>query len=45
MTTAIRNKPASLLLLDEIEKADSKVYNLFLTLLDEGYINDELGKK
>ena len=43
MTTAIRNKPASLLLLDEIEKADSKVYNLFLTLLDE-VINDELGK-
>lgn len=45
MTVAIRNRPASLLLLDEIEKADSGVYNLFLTLLDEGYINDELGKK
>ncbi len=45
MTVAIRNKPASLLLLDEIEKSDRSVYNLFLTLLDEGYITDDLGKK
>jgi ATP-dependent Clp protease ATP-binding subunit ClpC len=45
MTTAIRNRPASLLLLDEIEKAPKEVYNLFLTMLDEGYINDAKGKK
>ncbi len=45
MTTEIKNKPASLLLLDEIEKAPPEVYNLFLTMLDEGYINDAKGKK
>jgi ATP-dependent Clp protease ATP-binding subunit ClpA len=45
LTTAIKNKPASLLLLDEIEKATSTVYNLFLTVLDEGVITDASGKK
>ncbi len=45
MTTEIKNKPASLLLLDEIEKAPSEIYNLFLTMLDEGYINDAKGNK
>lgn len=45
LTTAIKNKPASLLLLDEIEKAKRDVYNLFLALLDEGQITDAFGKK
>jgi len=45
LTKEIRNKPASLLLLDEIEKAPKEIYNLFLTLLDEGYINDASGDK
>lgn len=45
LTTAIKNKPASLLLLDEIEKASKDIYNLFLTLLDEGYITDAFNKK
>ena len=45
LTSAIKNKPASLLLLDEIEKAPSEVYNLFLSLLDEGQITDVFGKK
>lgn len=45
MTTEIKNKPASLLLLDEIEKAPAEIYNLFLTMLDEGYINDAKGNK
>ena len=45
LTTAIKNKPASLLLLDEIEKASSEIYNLFLSLLDEGVITDAFGKK
>lgn len=42
---AIRNNPASLLLLDEIEKAPPKVLNLLLALLDEGSITDVYGKK
>ena len=45
LTTAIINRPASLLLLDEIEKAPPDVYNLFLSLLDEGSISDAFGKK
>lgn len=45
MTTAIKNRPASLLLLDEIEKAPAAVFNLFLTLLDEGMMTDAMGRK
>lgn len=45
MTSQIKNKPAGLLLLDEIEKAPPEIYNLFLTMLDEGYINDAQGNK
>jgi ATP-dependent Clp protease ATP-binding subunit ClpC len=45
LTTAIKNKPASLLLLDEIEKAPPEVNNIFLSLLDEGRITDAFGKK
>ena len=45
LTAKIKNKPASLLLLDEIEKAPPEIYNLFLTMLDEGYINDAKGNK
>lgn len=45
LTTAIKNQPASLLLLDEFEKASREIYNLFLALLDEGSITDAFGKK
>jgi len=45
LTTAIKNRPASLLLLDEIEKASKEIYNLFLAMLDEGVITDAFGKK
>ena len=45
LTTEIKNHPASLLLLDEIEKAPREVLNLFLGLLDEGQITDAMGRK
>lgn len=45
LTTAIKNNPASLLLLDEIEKAPPEVFNLFLSILDEGVITDAFDKK
>lgn len=45
LTTAIKNSPAALLLLDEIEKAPPDVYNLFLAMLDEGSVTDAFGKK
>lgn len=45
LTSKLLDKPFSLLLLDEIEKADREIFNLFLTLTDEGYISDHLGRK
>ncbi len=45
LTTAIKSHPASLLLLDEIEKASREIFNLFLSLLDEGVITDAFGKQ
>lgn len=39
----IKDKPHSLILLDEIEKAHSDVLNLFLQILDEGKIKDSAG--
>jgi len=45
LTTAIKNRPSSILLLDEIEKASKEIYNLFLVLLDEGLMTDSFGKK
>ena len=45
LTSAISDKPFSLVLFDEFEKSPREIYNLFLTLLDEGYISDAKGKK
>lgn len=41
----IRRKPYSVILLDEIEKAHSDIFNLFLQMLDEGHITDSHGRK
>ena len=41
----VRDYPSSLVLLDEIEKADRNLINIFLTVLDEGYLNDVYGRK
>jgi ATP-dependent Clp protease ATP-binding subunit ClpC len=45
LTTAVRETPFSLVLLDEFEKAHSDILNLFLQVLDEGWITDGLGRK
>ncbi len=45
LTSSVRDNPFSVLLLDEFEKANSKILNLFLTVFDEGYITDGNGKK
>ena len=45
LTTKVRENPFSLILLDEIEKAHPNILNLFLQVLDEGYITDGLGRK
>jgi ATP-dependent Clp protease ATP-binding subunit ClpC len=45
LTTQIRENPFSLLLLDEIEKAHPNILNLFLQVLDEGWLTDAWGRK
>ncbi len=45
LTTPVREKPFSLILLDEIEKAHPNILNLFLQILDEGSLTDGLGRK
>lgn len=45
LTTQIREHPFSLLLFDEIEKAHPDILDLFLQLLDEGFITDGSGRK
>lgn len=41
----IRQQPHSVILLDEIEKANKEVLDLFLQILDEGYLTDGLGQR
>ena len=45
LTQAIRQNPYGVLLLDEIEKGDKNLINIFLTLVDEGYFTDGQGKR
>jgi len=45
LTEQVFSNPFSVVLLDEIDKANPKVLDLFLQLLDEGYIVDGLGRK
>jgi len=44
LTEKIRRNPYSLILLDEIEKAHSEVFNILLQLLDEGRLTDAKGR-
>ncbi len=45
LTSAVREHPYGVLLLDELEKADKNLLNIFLTILDEGYYTDGFGKR
>ena len=44
LTEAIRRRPYSVILLDEIEKAHSEVFNILLQVLDDGRITDSHGR-
>jgi len=44
LTEKVRRKPYSVVLLDEIEKADPSIFNLLLQVLDDGRLTDGLGK-
>ena len=41
----IKHHPYSVVLFDEIDKAHSDIFNLFLQILDEGHLTDAAGKK
>ncbi|MBI5412679.1 ATP-dependent chaperone ClpB [Candidatus Peregrinibacteria bacterium] len=44
LTEAVRRKPYSVVLFDEIEKAHSEVFNILLQVLDEGRLTDSKGR-
>ncbi|WP_315121533.1 ATP-dependent chaperone ClpB [uncultured Clostridium sp.] len=44
LTEAVRRKPYSVILFDEIEKAHEDVFNVFLQILDDGRLTDNKGK-
>jgi ATP-dependent Clp protease ATP-binding subunit ClpB len=44
LTEAVRRKPYSVVLLDEIEKANPKIYNVMLQVLDDGRLTDGQGR-
>ena len=45
LTEAVRRQPYAVVLLDELEKAHSEVYNVLLQLLDEGWLTDGTGRR
>jgi len=45
LTEAVRRKPFSVILFDEIEKAHSSIFDIFLQILDEGHLTDSQGRK
>lgn len=44
LTEAVRQNPFALILLDELEKADKNVLNLFLQVFDDGRLTDSMGR-
>jgi len=44
LTEAVKHNPFSLILLDEFEKANPKILNLFLAVFDEGRLTDNVGR-
>lgn len=44
LTEMVRRKPYSVVLFDEIEKADARIFDMFLQILDDGRLTDNTGK-
>ncbi|MDR2268064.1 MAG: AAA family ATPase [Holosporaceae bacterium] len=44
LTEAVRRRPYSVILFDEVEKAHNDVFNILLQILDEGHLTDGLGR-
>jgi ATP-dependent Clp protease ATP-binding subunit ClpC len=45
LTEKVKNKPYSVILFDEVEKANKEIFNTLLQMLDEGHLTDSLGRK
>ncbi len=45
LTEKVKNKPYSVVLFDEVEKAHKDIFSLLLQILDDGYVTDSLGRK
>ena len=45
LTEQVKNKPYSVILFDEVEKAKKEIFNTLLQMLDEGHLTDSLGRK
>ena len=45
LTEKVRRRPYSVVLLDEIEKADQEVFNILLQILEDGLLTDSFGRK
>ena len=45
LTEKVRNKPYSVLLFDEVEKAHPDIFNVLLQVLDDGVLTDSKGRK
>ena len=45
LTEQVRRKPSSVVLFDEVEKGHPDVYNLFLQILDDGWLTDGKGRR
>jgi ATP-dependent Clp protease ATP-binding subunit ClpC len=45
LTEKVKNKPYSVILFDEVEKAHKDVFTVLLQILDDGFVTDSLGRK
>jgi len=45
LTEAVKNKPYSVVLFDEIEKANKDIFSLLLQMMDDGHLTDSFGRK
>ena len=45
LTEAVRRRPYSVILLDEIEKAHPEVFNMLLQIMEDGYLSDAKGRR
>ena len=45
LTERVKNKPYSVILFDEVEKAHKDVFTILLQILDDGHVTDSLGRK